>query len=413
MHIQHNNSLNLVKALSMALELLSVNLSFHHWRVAIIAMAIAEEMELPHHTCATLLQAALLHDIGSVLSKKPCADNIHPKKMLDKHYTAHAYDGYACLKNFHYFRNLADIILYHHTNWQDSKTETKISLQSRILRLADYVEVHIDPQKYILLQAKGIIKDIKEKNGSLFAPAVVKSFLNISHQESFWLNIADRAYADFFFKKNDFYGMAYPYTETDIIDIVRTFAAIIDRTSEFTYDHSCSVSKISVFLAKKRGFCTKELKEIMIAGLLHDLGKLSIPTAVLEKSGKLNDAEFALMHQHAYYTYWILRQIDGFERIAEWAAYHHECLDGSGYPFRLKADALSLGSRIVAVADIFVALREDRPYRQGLPQKEILCIMKKMAESLKLDKNLVGLLVNNYKAVSLLVSGSEAGTDIR
>lgn len=73
-----------------------------------------------------------------------------------------------------------------------------------------------------------------------------------------------------------------------------------------------------------------------------------------------------MIKQHTYYTYRILKQIDGFSTIAEWAAYHHETLDGTGYPFRIKEHELSLGSRIVAVADVFAALTENRPYRATL-----------------------------------------------
>ncbi|MDQ0202557.1 HD-GYP domain-containing protein [Pectinatus haikarae] len=417
MKIYHGNSLNLMRALSMALELLSVNLSFHHWRVAIIAMAIAEEMKLPYKMSATLLQASLLHDIGAAPNwntrVKLRSGKNYEEKKIGQRYALHAYDGYACLKNSHYFGELAGIILHHHENWQDTIGKTDVPLQSRILRLADYVEVHIDPKKHILLQVRDITECIKKGNGILFSPEVVQCFLSVSRTENFWLNITDRAYADFFFKKNEAYGMANTYTENDVIDIAETFAAIIDQTSEFTYNHSCSVAKIAVFLAAKKGFSDNELKDMMVAGLLHDIGKLSIPNEVLEKPGKLSDAEFALIHQHTYYTYWILRQIDGFEQIAEWAAYHHECLDGSGYPFHLQAEALTLGSRIMAVADIFVALREDRPYRPGLPQGEILCIIKKMAENFKLDKNLVELLADNYKTATFLVSGSETGIDLR
>ncbi|WP_196592844.1 HD-GYP domain-containing protein [Pectinatus sottacetonis] len=418
MQIHHINPLNLIKSLSMALELLSTNLSFHHWRVAIISMAIAEEMPLSYTECSTLLQAALLHDIGAATSwsariKLRSNGWYHEKKIKGK-YALHAYNGYKFLQPSHIFDDIGKIILYHHTDWQDSTTAKKtIPIQSRILRLADYLEVCIKPDKHILLQAEDITEDIIKKSGTTFSPEIVKYFTKISHRESFWLNIVDNSYAELFFSRNNFYGMTMPYTEEDVIDVAKIFANIIDEASGFTYRHSRSVSKVSVFLAQKKGFSEKELQDMMIAGLLHDIGKLSIPNSILEKPGALNKEEFALIRQHTYYTYRILQQIDGFQQIAEWAAYHHEYLDGSGYPFHLKGADLSLGSRIVAVADVFTALREDRPYRQGLPKEKILSIVLNMADNNKLDKKIVHLLAENYSTISLLVKGSGKGIDPR
>ena len=102
-----------------------------------------------------------------------------------------------------------------------------------------------------------------------------------------------------------------------------------------------------------------------MAGNFHDLGKLVIPNSILEKPGKLNDEEFALMKQHTYFTYSILTTIGGIQEIAEWAAFHHERLDGNGYPFHLNASKLSTGARIMAVADIVTTLAEDRPLPAG------------------------------------------------
>jgi len=108
-----------------------------------------------------------------------------------------------------------------------------------------------------------------------------------------------------------------------------------------------------------------------VAGNLHDLGKMVIPNSILNKPDKLNKEETAIMRQHTYFTYTVLNSIGGISQIAEWAAFHHERLDGSGYPFHLGADKLGIGSRIMAVADVFTAISEDRPYRKGMSQQEL------------------------------------------
>ena len=144
-----------------------------------------------------------------------------------------------------------------------------------------------------------------------------------------------------------------------------------------------------------------------IAGNFHDIGKLLIPNSIIEKPGKLTDSEYALMRCHSYYTYNTLTSIGGLGKIAEWAAFHHERLDGSGYPFHYSGDKIDTGSRIMAVADIFTALVEDRPYRKGMDRNQIYQIFKPQAHN-QLDKKIVELLFDNYNAVYSHVKEKQA-----
>lgn len=136
-----------------------------------------------------------------------------------------------------------------------------------------------------------------------------------------------------------------------------------------------------------------------IAGYLHDVGKLKIPDEVLEKPGKLTDEEFNIMKQHAYYTWVLLKDIAGFEQIVEWAARHHEKLNGKGYPFHLSRNELSLGARIMTIADIFSALAEDRPYRKGMEKEKVIMILREDAQNVFLSDKLVALLTDHYDAI--------------
>ena len=116
------------------------------------------------------------------------------------------------------------------------------------------------------------------------------------------------------------------------------------------------------------------------------------------KPGPLNAAERSIMSQHSYETYEILRHIDGIEDIARWAAYHHETLTGEGYPFHRGGAEMSEEARIVAVADVFQALAQERPYRRSLEPAEILRILREMAEAGRLDPSLVDLAAQNAEA---------------
>lgn len=125
---------------------------------------------------------------------------------------------------------------------------------------------------------------------------------------------------------------------------------------------------------------------------MHDLGKLAVPAEILEKPGRLTPQEFAVVRRHTYYTYHLLEPLKVLDLIRVWAAYHHERIDGHGYPFHLVANELPLGSRIVSVADIFTALTEDRPYRKGMSVKEAFQIISDAAEQRRLDPSVVDIL---------------------
>jgi HD-GYP domain-containing protein (c-di-GMP phosphodiesterase class II) len=106
------------------------------------------------------------------------------------------------------------------------------------------------------------------------------------------------------------------------------------------------------------------------------------------------------MRKHTYYTYVILKKIKGFEQIATWAAYHHEKLNGKGYPFHVKGENFSKLARIVAVADIVTAITEDRPYRLGMSSEKAIEILSRMVENSEIDNGIVGLVKDNFALIN-------------
>ena len=130
------------------------------------------------------------------------------------------------------------------------------------------------------------------------------------------------------------------------------------------------------------------------------MGKLAVPNTVLEKPAKLNEDEFNEIRMHTYHTYHLLNTIPQFSEITAWAAYHHEKIDGTGYPFHIKGDNLSLGSRIMAVADVFTAITEDRPYRKGMNDEAAKKILTDMVHVSALDEKVVEAVINNFSAIN-------------
>ncbi len=145
-----------------------------------------------------------------------------------------------------------------------------------------------------------------------------------------------------------------------------------------------------------------------IAAFLHDLGKLAIPSEILEKPGKLTTDEWQIMRTHVYYTYRVLEPIDALNVITSWGALHQERLNGTGYPFRYKADDLPLGSRIMAVADVFTGITEDRPYRKGMDKNEALAVLEDMADRSELDCSVVAVLDKFFDETNALRADAQA-----
>lgn len=147
---------------------------------------------------------------------------------------------------------------------------------------------------------------------------------------------------------------------------------LLDLKDLNTGVHSTRLAEWGVRVAEKLGLDESCRRDVEAAALLHDIGKVGIPDAVLQKPGKLTPTERELMCKHSEYGWGILRLFPGFERISLFVLHHHERIDGEGYPAGLKGDETPLGSRIVSVLDAFDAMISVRCYRAGLPVEEAL-----------------------------------------
>lgn len=154
------------------------------------------------------------------------------------------------------------------------------------------------------------------------------------------------------------------------------FARAIDAYSAWTAGHSERVTALAVKIGHAMGLSWKDLQIIYRGALLHDIGKIGTPPAILDKKGKLESWESEIIHDHVKIGIRILEPIDCFRDLLCVIAQHHENIDGSGYPAGLAGDQISLHARIVALADAFDALVSDRPYRRGVTQREALEILK-------------------------------------
>jgi HD-GYP domain-containing protein (c-di-GMP phosphodiesterase class II) len=166
---------------------------------------------------------------------------------------------------------------------------------------------------------------------------------------------------------------------TDVDRLASAFADIVDAKSPFTAQHSQRVASIAERVALHLGLPERDIVDVRRAGLLHDLGKLGVPNTILDKPARLEPSEFEVIRRHPELTLRILEPVPAFAAVAELAACHHERLDGRGYFRGLTEPELTMGARIVAVADVYEALTADRPYRAAMPTEVALGILRSEA----------------------------------
>lgn len=167
---------------------------------------------------------------------------------------------------------------------------------------------------------------------------------------------------------------------------------LIQTVSPATAMHSKGVAAVARMLGEKAGLNKKNTTLLAISGVLHDIGKIAVPDQILNKAGPLSTGESREMQSHVKMTISILSTIPIHSTILNWCAFHHERLNGTGYPFGLNRSVLDKGSRIMSIADVFVALTEDRIYRDGMAPNDAVSVMEVMVGANELDTELFEIL---------------------
>lgn len=370
---------NVIFSFIQSIDFFNFLLKNHHRRVAVITYHIGKTFGLTPEQLSNAVLAASLHDIGALSVSE--RDELIRIDIENPH--PHARLGSYMLESFDPFSDLSKIIFYHHWSYALDKDYVKevgpVPIESYIIHLADRVDIAINQTEPILLQLNRIKEIIKERCGTLFHPKVCEAFENVSEINRFWLDIDNMSMRDVL-NEIDSSSLDFDLSIELMEQLAFTISKLIDFRSKFTVAHSFGVSELTYRLAQLAGCDEILCKKLRIAGLVHDIGKVGIDIAVLEKAGPLTDSERKHIEEHAYYTNKILFMSKELDEIAEWASHHHENHGGGGYPDNYNDRRISKEMDILAYADIFTALAEKRPYRDGLPLGVILKILKEEFE---------------------------------
>ena len=244
-----------------------------------------------------------------------------------------------------------------------------IPVQARIALLAQVVDVF-----HAAGGLAAAMHEIRERAGSWFDPALAAAFERAADRPGFAQMLGSAA-IDAAVVALEPADRASPVDEDYLDDIAAAFAQVIDSKSPFTHGHSERVTLFADMIAEELGLAAPHRRWLKRAALLHDVGKLGVSNAILDKPGKLDGAEWLAMQNHARHTEDILSRIPVFADLAAIAGAHHERLDGKGYPKGLAGAAIAPETRIITTADIFDALTADRPYRAAMPTPKAFAIM--------------------------------------
>ncbi|HPI17924.1 MAG: HD domain-containing phosphohydrolase [Mesotoga sp.] len=382
---------NMKEIYLILLRLLSkvAQIESHALQVAYIAKKIGEDIGFSSKRLNTL---GFLHDIGLLNPNKvnwmQRTHGIENATMTDwialdnDLHENHSVVGARILSHIKGLSYFADVIEKHHYQAMILDPENDHDVMAGIIHLADTVSVGLlmnTPGAEYVTRIKNIIASSDE-----FLEPVRESFNRLSSRKGFWWSSTDR---DTLFDEFSSDLEENPLNNVDLQAVGDVLMYMVDVKSSFTMNHTERISYLSRLLAERIHLGQERALEVFFAAKIHDLGKMATPISILEKPGKLSGEELYIMQKHVFDSFLIVGGREAIEkhRLLEWGVDHHERLDGSGYPWGKKGYELGIESRIIMIADVFVALTEDRPYRKGLSIKESLNVIGRQVEQGMLD----------------------------
>jgi HD-GYP domain-containing protein (c-di-GMP phosphodiesterase class II) len=382
----------------------------HHKRVALVAATIARDMGFSQDARSRLVRSCLVHDMGIFInpglwskgdqSGNEYWENISTLEEFHRTLDArsplakHAIRGYHLFRRFEALYDLAEPVLLHHYPWKWlrlSLFDEETKRIAAVMNVADRMAVILSGGEHPLTQRHVASKYLKQLEASEYDPDIVAVAENILHRRK---DVAlDIKFIDSW--KEDLLDRAHKPSRLsygELFELFDVLSSVTDAKSPFTLMHTTNVLYTASALAQQLGLPKVDVLNIELAAVAHDLGKIATPNVILHKQGPLDNHEMPIMQEHVYMSFLLLKDLPGLREIVFTAATHHERLDGSGYPWGLSGEQLPIPSRILQVADVYSAMREDRPYRKGIPHKEVLSRLRSMASENLLDTRVVKAL---------------------
>ena len=356
--------------------------SYHAKRVAWLCLRMATALGWSEDEVSELVISALLHDSALNEYRDDYEDGILKVGISGRNHCAAGEDNLAMIPGI---LVSPGFILYHHERPDRlgpfGKSEAETPMGAQLIHIADQTDRAIPLGNIVYAQLSGIREYIEAKKGTIFGEQVCQIFLSVLSEDMVQALSDDEM-------EQWIPDIPNRFCDTDIRSLACLFARIIDYKSPFTKDHSVGLAEKAEAMARYYNWGEEAEEQLYFAGALHDIGKLLVSLDVLEKPGKLDWEEYQHIQTHAYETWRLLSKIDGLGKITEWASFHHEKLNGKGYPFGKTAESLDEKARLLGCLDIYQALTEDRPYKAGMNHGRAMSILQELAEKGELDQQI-------------------------
>jgi HD-GYP domain-containing protein (c-di-GMP phosphodiesterase class II) len=359
--------------------------STHHGkRIAVLCAAMGRHFQMGESELSALATCALFHDCA--LTEYILAERMGNSPAM----RLHCQYGQRDVEMLPFKTDISGFVLYHHELADGSgafgKKEGELPLGAELIAISDMLDVSSHLQTIPLEGLAAIRRRIAASAGKHFTRRAAEAMLTVLDEEMLLL-LRDGRIADTVEK-------IIPTWSADVEDeavfrLAGLAARFIDYKSEFTKRHSIQIANRAWLMGEYYGHSHSLRAQLYLAAALHDIGKLSTPARILEKQGALTAEEFATIKDHARMTYELLKNIAGFEDIRDWAYKHHEKLDGTGYPFGLRAENMDFNARLIACLDIYQAVSEARPYHSSRSHKETMPILYELAQKGCIDEKIV------------------------
>lgn len=360
----------LFSAVSLALDIDEGVKLYHAWRVSILGAEIAGRM-LPQER-KNIFYGCLLHDIGAIgLSDHIIHYLLKEEIPQEPAVLAHPLIGAEIISQIPNLDTVAKFILNHH-EWHNGKgyplgrQKEAIPKEAQIISIADQIDIFMRNDS--LRGQTDLINALDARRNRQFSSGLIDCAIEVLRNAPLFEQAKEQNnLVELFHKTREDVGEISIPAGVDAIGIAcEVFSQLIDTKHPYTIGHSNRVSRYCLLIALAMDLPHDEVTNIKWAGLLHDIGKLGISRKLLDKPAGLTAEEYEQIKQHIVYTKEILGAITDFREIARIASSEHERYDGKGYPQGLKAQAIPLGARIIAIADAFDAMTSDRPYRKAI-----------------------------------------------
>ena len=382
------NSGQLYPVLKKILNELNPRVVEHGEHVAYLELMMARGRDLPDdRKLENLMLACFAHDIGAYKTDK----FMSPLRFDARNTLGHCIYGYLFMKYFSPLKEDSEVILYHHAFYSEKAEDSSPYYDDGVLI---HMLERIDVLNSIYPDEQMIIDKLAESRGDAFNPDDVDDFIRFNESRHILQKLNSGEYRDEV--RAYFNGF---YRSVRLIEpIVDMLAYEIDFKSEQTVIHTITTSLICRCLGQCMSLPQQDIDELFLAAKLHDLGKIKIPTEVLEKPARLTDDEYEIIKTHTGHTLEIIEDLFP-ESVVDIATHHHERLDGRGYPNGLTESELSTKDRILQVADVASALIYKRSYKSALSKEKVIDILQEEKANRKLDSDVVDVFTEHYDEI--------------